>query len=271
MEVLKSTWRRFSDERGTTMAAAIGYRALFALAPLMLVAISVAGAIFGEDAAQGLLTSRLQQLLGNELATDLERLLTEARGATSAGLIGFVLLVWAGSGLFTEVQGSLNTLNEVSTKKLEGIGRAIRQRLLTLAAVFGCAIALALLVGSATLAAWLPAEWATGTVAFVTTAFIFFVAILVSFRFFTPYRPPWRVAAAGAIVTEVAMVIVGGLVGLFVGRGGGTSASGIAGSVVAILLVVYFLSAVYLLGAALTRELADAIPLSTRASVPVNL
>ena len=65
LEVLKSTWRRFSDERGTTMAAAIGYRALFALAPLMLVAISVAGAIFGEDAAQGLLTSRLQQLLGN--------------------------------------------------------------------------------------------------------------------------------------------------------------------------------------------------------------
>jgi membrane protein len=117
----------------------------------------------------------------------------------------------------------------------------------------------------------LPAEWATGTVAFITTASIFFVAILVSFRFFTPYRPPWRVAAAGAIATEVAMVIVGALVGLFVGRGGGTSASGIAGSVVAILLVVYFLSAVYLLGASLTRELADARPLSTRASVPVNL
>ena len=66
-------------------------------------------------------------------------------------------------------------------------------------------------------------------------------------------------------------MIVGALVGLFVGRGAGTSASGIAGSVVAILLVVYFLSAVYLLGASLTRELADALPLSARASVPVNL
>ena len=253
------------------MAAAIGYRAMFALAPLMLVAISVAGAIFGESAAQGLLTNRLQQLLGDELASDLERLLTEARGATTAGVIGFALLIWAGSGLFTEVQGSLNTINNVSPTKLEGIGRAIRQRLLTLVAVFACAIGLALLVGSATLAAWLPAEWATGTVAFVTTAVIFFVAIVLSFRFLTPFRPPWRVAALGAIVTEVAMVIVGALVGLFVGRGGGTSATGIAGSVVAILLVVYFLSAVYLLGASLTRELHDALPLAARASVPVNL
>ncbi len=252
------------------MAAAIGYRAVFALAPLMLVAISVAGAIFGESAAQGQLTSQLEQLLGNELATDLERLLAEASEATTAGVIGFGLLIWAGSGLFTEVQGALNTINDVEPKKLQGIGKAIRQRLLTLAAVLACAIGLALVVGSATLAAWLPAEWATGTVAFITTVLIFFVAIVLSFRFFTPYRPPWRVAAAGAAVTEVAMVIAGALVGLFVGRGSG-SATGIAGSVIAILLVVYFMSAVYLLGAVLTRKLADAHPLSARASVPVNL
>ena len=253
------------------MAAAIGYRAVFALAPLMLAAISVAGAIFGETAAQGLIADRLEQLLGNELATDLERLLSDARGSTTAGVIGFALLIWAGSGLFTEVQGALNTINGVSPTQLEGISRAIRRRLLTLGAVVACAVGLALLVGSATLAAWLPAEWATGTLAFATTVLIFFLGILISFRFFTPYRPPWRVAATGAIVTEVAMVIAAGLVGLFVGRGGGGSATGIAGSAVAILLVVYVLSAVYLLGAALTREMHDAMSISARASVPVDL
>lgn len=271
MQVLKSTWKRFSEERGTTLAAAIGYRAVFALAPLMLVALSVAGAIFGETAAQGLLANRLEQLLGNELAADLERLLSEARGSTTAGVIGFALLIWAGSGLFTEVQGALHAINGVSATQLEGIGRAIRRRLLTLVAVFACAIGLALLVGSATLAAWLPAEWATGTVAFATTVLIFFLAILISFRYFTPYRPPWRVAGAGAIITEVAMVIAAVLVGLFIGRGGGGTATGIAGSAVAILLVVYVLSAVYLLGAALTRQLHDAMPGSARASVPVDL
>jgi membrane protein len=253
------------------MAAAIGYRAVFALAPLMLAAISTAGAIFGETAAQGLIADRLEQLLGNELATDLERLLSDARGSTTAGVIGFALLIWAGSGLFTEVQGALNTINGVSPTQLEGISRAIRRRLLTLGAVVACAVGLALLVGSATLAAWLPAEWATGTVAFATTVLIFFLGILISFRFFTPYRPPWPVAATGAIVTEVAMVIAAGLVGLFVGRGGGGSATGIAGSAVAILLVVYVLSAVYLLGAALTREMHDAMSISARASVPVDL
>jgi membrane protein len=253
------------------MAAAIGYRAVFALAPLLLVAIAVAGALFGESASQGLLTEQLGQLMGERLAGDIEDILIQARDATTAGVIGFALLVWAGSGLFTEVQGSLNTINDVPPKKLQGIGQAIRQRLLTLAAVLAGGIGLVLLVGSATLAAWLPAEWASGTVAFIATVAIFFVGIVLSFRFFTPYRPPWRVVALGAIVTEVAMVIVGALVGLFVGREGAASASGIAGSVVAILLVVYFLAAVYLLGASLTRELADARPFAARASVPVDL
>lgn len=271
MKILKSTWRRFSEERGTTMAAAMGFRAVFALAPMMLVALSVAGAIFGESAAQGLLTSRLEQLLGEELAADLERLLANASGTTTAGIIGFGLLIWAGSGLFTEVQGALNTLNNVEPSKLEGIGKAIRQRLLTLGAVLASALGLAVLVGTATMAAWLPAAWATGTVAFVSTAAIFFVAIVLSFRFFTPYRPSWRIVALGAFVTEIAMVIAAALVGLFVGRGGGGSATGIAGSVVAILLVVYVLSSVYLLGAALTRELDASRPFATRSSVPVDL
>lgn len=254
MGVLKEAWERFSFEGGTTLAAAIGYRAVFALAPLLLVAIAVAGAIFGEQAAQGLLANRLTEFLGPDLAEYVEALLESAAGTTTAGAFGFLILIWAGSGLFNEVQGAMVRIYGVARADVSGWKRAIYQRLVTLASVLASALGLVVLVGVAAASAWIPDG--PGLIGPVAAAAVLLIGIVLSFRYFTPFRPSWRVAVGGGFITEVAMFGAGAVVGLFVARGGGGSATGIAGSAVAILLLVYVLAAVYLLGASLTRSLA---------------
>ena len=253
MGVLKKTWSRFSTARGTTLAAAVGYRAVFALAPLLLVALSVAGALFGDDASEGLLASQLAQFLGRDLAQSLEDLLAGAAETTTAGLIGFLILIWAGSGLFNEIQGSLVAIYGLAASDVGGWRRAIGQRLVTLAAVLASAVGFVLLVGSAALVALIPDVG--GPTGLAPTFLLLLGGIVLSFRFFTPYRPSWGVVLRGALITESAMIGAGLLVGAVVSRGAGGSVTGIAGSAVAVLLLVYVLAAVYMLGAAFTRTL----------------
>ncbi len=259
MGLLKKTWSRFSTARGTTLAAAVGYRSVFALAPLLLVAVAVAGALFGEDAGQGLLAVRLEQFLGPDLAQSIEDLLAGAAETSTAGLVGFLILIWAGSGLFNEIQGALVAIYRLAPSEVDGWRRALVQRLLTLVAVLASALGFVLLVGSAALVALIPEVG--GPAALAPNFLLLLGGIVLSFRFFTPYRPSWRVVIRGALTTELAMIAAGLLVGAVVSRGGGGSVTGIAGSAVAILLLVYVLAAVYLLGAAFTRTLdGDRIP-----------
>lgn len=256
MGLAKATWRRFSSHRGSTLAAAIGYRALFALAPLLLVGVSLADAIFGKEAAEGLLVERLASTVGVEIAEAIQQLLANASGTTAAGVVGLVLLVWAGSGLFAEAVGALNAIYGTERSRLAGVKAAVLQRLTTLAAVVGSALFLALLVGAATAAAWLPNESASEAVALGLSMLVLVGTIAIAFRYLTVVRIRWLAALLGAIPTAITIVTASYGVAIFVARGGG-GASGIAGSVVVVVLAVYIVANVLLLGASLTRELDE--------------
>lgn len=236
------------------MAAAIAYRALFALAPLLLVGVSLADLVFGEEAAEGLLVERLSATVGVEIAEAIQQLLNTASGTTTAGVVGIALLIWAGSGLFTEVVGALNAIYDTEPARLAGIKAGIFQKLTTVAAVFGFGLILAVLVGAATAAAWLSSKWAAEGVAIVAPMLVLVGTITIGFRYLTVYRIRWRAALMGAIPTALTVVAAAYGVAIFVARGGG-GASGIAGSIVVVVFAVYILGNVGLLGAALTREL----------------
>jgi membrane protein len=236
------------------MAAAIAYRALFALAPLLLVGVALADAIFGEEAAEGLLVDRLLATVGVEIAEAIQQILTSASGTTTAGVVGIAILIWAGSGLFTEVVGALNVIYGTERARLAGIKAGVLQKLTTLGAVLAVGVVLVALVGAATAAAWLPARWAADGVAIVASMLVLVATIAIGFRYLTVYRIRWRTALMGAMPTAITAVAAGYGVAIFVSRGGG-GASGIAGSVVAVVLAMYILANVGLLGAALTREL----------------
>lgn len=252
----KATWQRFSSRRGTTLAAAIAYRALFALAPLLLVGVSVADAVFGDEAAEGLLVDQLASTVGVEIAEAIQQILTNASGTTAAGLIGIALLLWAGSGLFSEAVGALNTIYGTESARLAGVKAAVLQRLTTLAAVLGSALFLAVLVGAATAAAWLPNEAAAEAVSLGLSMVVLVGTIAIAFRYLTVFRIKWTAAVLGAMPTAIMLIAASYGVAIFVARGGG-GASGIAGSVVVVVLAVYLVANVFLLGAALTRELDE--------------
>ena len=253
MKVLKATWDRFSTRRGTTLAAAISYRALFALAPLLVVGVAVAGAIFGDEAASGELAIQLGRVLGRDIALGVEDLIASARGSQAAGWIGVVVFVWAASGLFVEVQGALRVIYDIGAERMQGVANAIRRRLVTVGAVVASAFMLAILVGGATAASWLRAEWAARGFGWLASAAVLLSGLAMALRYLTIDRPPWRFVGLGAVFTGAGMLVAGWGVALFISRGGGGGASGIAGSLVAVLLAVYALSNVILFGAALTK------------------
>jgi membrane protein len=257
MGLAKATWDRFSSRRGSTMAAAIAYRALFALAPMLLVAVALADAIFGEEAAEGLLVGRLRATVGVEIAEAIQQILTSSSGTTTAGVVGIAVLIWAGSGLFTEVVGALNAIYGTEQARLAGIKAGVLQKLTTIAAVLGFGVIMVVLVGAATAAAWLPSRWAAEGVAIAASMLVLVGTIAIGFRYLTVYRIRWGAAVMGAMPTAITIVAAAYGVAIFVSRGGG-GASGIAGSIVAVVFAVYILANVGLLGAALTRELDGA-------------
>ena len=96
MDLIKAAWSRFSERKGTTFAAAIGYRAIFALAPLLVVVVSGAGRLFGEEASLGLLAGNLNRVLGADLAGVVQDMIVTARGQGGVGVVGFALLLLGG-------------------------------------------------------------------------------------------------------------------------------------------------------------------------------
>jgi membrane protein len=254
---LRQAWDRFNSRKGPTLAAAIAYRALFALAPLLLVAVSVAGAIFGDEAAQGLLAERLRSTLGTAVAEAVEDLVASSAGSSAAGILGFLLLIWTGSGLFAEVQGAFRAMFDVDSVPGSGIRSLVLSRLRTVAAVLVVALVLTVLVGAASAVAWLPSEAVAREAGWLVSAVVLVACIGVGFRYLTVARPPWKAVVVASSVTAAAAITAGWVVGVFVARSGTGDAPGIAGGVVAVLFAVYVLANVLLVGAALTKVLSE--------------
>ena len=180
--------------------------------------------------------------------------MVSASGSQAAGWIGVVVFIWAASGLFVEIQGALRVIYDIGAERMRGIANAVRYRLVTVAAVIASALMLAVLVAGATAAAWLRVEWAAR-----------------GFGWLDLGRRPAGRSGDGVSLSDdrspaleirgvwvpwppaAAILVAGWGVGLFIARGGGGGASGIAGSLVAVLLAVYVLSNVILFGAALTK------------------
>jgi uncharacterized BrkB/YihY/UPF0761 family membrane protein len=142
---------------------------------------------------------------------------------------------------------------DIGAERLQGFWSAVRRRLVTVAAVVASAFMLAITVAGATAAAWLRVEWAARGVGWLISAAVLVGGVALAFRYLTIERPPWRFVGLAAVATGAAMLVAGWGVGLFIARGGGGGASGVAGSLVAVLLAVYVLSNVVLFGAALTK------------------
>jgi membrane protein len=267
------------DDYAQSMGAALAYYTMFSVAPLLLIVISVAGLIFGVEAARGEIVGQLRGLMGTQGARAVQSLLESvSRPAESitAVIIGAILLLIGATSVFAELQDALDRIWRTPKREQGGIWQLLRARLLSFGMIMGIGFLLMVsLVVSAALAAlgrlWGPlfADWqllANGLnvlVSFVLTT-SFFALI---YKIMPRVKVDWADVWIGAVVTALLFTVGKFLIGFYIGRSGVTSGFGAAGSLAVVLVWVYYSAQVFLMGAEFTW--AYALTFGSRRERPV--
>lgn len=269
---------QWSRQRASSKAAALAMYMIFSLAPILILVIAVTGMFFGKDAAQAQLVDQLRDLMGDRGAEVIQIVLAsayESKGGWIAALLSIAVLMFSATTAFNELKQSLDELWDVDTSQQGSIRNLMQARL----RAFGLVVVLALfLLLSLTVSAALAALrsyygdlWSDSTFAavadFVSRAFSFSVVVAlfaVVFKLLPGSGVPWLHVIPGAVVTTGLFLIGKWGIGLYLGHGGVASAYGAAGSVVALLLWIYYSALIFFFGAVLTRQyalqVADATP-----------
>ncbi len=268
--VLREAVRGFIRHKDTRLGAALAFYTLLSLSPLLLIVLSIIGPIFGTDAAQGAISRQIEQLVGHEGARAVEAIVANAnhpaRGLIST-VVGVLVLLFGASGVIVELKDALNDIWETPPPPPEpafGLLSLAIDRLLAFTLI--CAIAFLLLV-SLFISAFLTsigdlvvgerydhAVWANLlniSLSFLLTTSLF----ALIFRRMPAQRTPWRFAILGAFITSLLFLLGKSLIGLYLGRAAVGSAFGAAGSLVVLLVWVYYSTQILLFGAEVTRVL----------------
>jgi len=253
------------DDYAPSMGAALAYYTVFSIAPLLLIAISVAGLAFGMDAARGEVVAQLQGLMGDSAARAIEAMVQSANkpgeGLMST-LVGTALLLVGATTVFAELQDALDRIWRAPGRtKPSGIWNLLRERLLSFGLILAIGfLILVSLVFSAAMAAlgrWLgPAFEGWEALAHVVDFVVSFALVSGLFALIYKLMPrvhvAWHDVWIGAVVTAALFTIGKLLIGVYIGKSGVTSVFGAAGSFAVLLLWVYFSAQIFLLGAEFT-------------------
>jgi len=267
--ILWTATKAWWDDDAIRLGASLAYYTLFALAPILLVATAVAGIVFGAEAARGQIVGQLDQLVGPDGARAVQSLLEGAshrRAGMLASVLGGITFIVAATGAFLELQAALNTIWRVRPNPRANVRGFVLDRLrsfgLVVAIGFLLMVSLAVTALLAAFNAWLaqrspsiPLAWNGVNVlasVVVTTALF---ALL--YRFLPDVRLRWRDVTTGAFVTAILFTIGQQLIGLYLGQSSVSSSYGAAGSVMILLLWVYYSCQILLFGAEFTRVYAQ--------------
>jgi len=267
--LIKETFSEWVADKAPRLGAALSYYTVFALAPVLLVVIAVAGLVLGPEAAQGKIVEQLSGLLGEDAASIVQTMLVNAnrRGTgVMATVIGIATLLVGATGVMVELQGALNTVWKVIPKPGQAVKLLIRSRLIGLGLVLSMGFLLLVsLVISAALAAvtnWLSdivPEWLVLGYLINYGISIFVIALFFAliFKVLPDAKVSWHDVWIGALVTSLLFHLGKFLIGLYLGQASVASAFGAAGSLAVLLVWVYYSAQIVLLGAEFTRSYAN--------------
>jgi membrane protein len=260
--LFKQTVSEFNSDKVPRLGAALAYYTIFSLAPLLLIAIAIAGLAFGKEAAQGQIFAQLRGVLGPLAAKAIEEMVKSAakpKSGAFATIFGIVTLIFGASGVFGQLKEALNTIWDVPPKESAGILGVIKDRFLSVAMVLGIGFLLlvSLVIDSAIAAL---GKYVGIGIVLQNLVAIGVVTVLFAmiFRFLPDLRIPWRDVWLGAGLTSVLFVIGKFALGLYFGRSAVGSSYGAAGSLVLVLLWVYYSAQILLFGAEFTQVYARA-------------
>ena len=264
-----AVWQR---QNGSRLAASLSFYTLLSLTPLLLIVVSIAGLVFGRQAAQSQLLWQIQQLVGSQGANAIQPLLQGARDTTQgvlATVLGLLTFLFGASGVLVELRNALNTIWEAPERNRPGlqmIAYLVRERLMT----FGLVLSIGfLLIVSLAMNAWIAAfgtfsaqhlkglegllQVGNSLVSFVVITGLF-AAI---YKILPDVRIEWEDVILGSFVTSLLFTAGKFLIGLYLGKATFASTYGAAASVVILIVWVYYSAQIFFFGAAFTKVFAN--------------
>lgn len=263
-QVLRQTAAEWAADRSPEIAAALAYYALFSIAPLLVLATAAAGLLYGKQAASGAVLTQVSKMVGPRVALVLQDILVAAsrpRAGLIASIVGVVTIIVGATGLFASVQSALDRVWKVEPRPGRGVSGVLHDRLPTFLLLLAVG---ALVVASLAASTWLgsvmrraPAG-ALGGVAAQGADFLLFVAVMtvlfaLVFKTLPDARIAWRDVWLGGAVTAALFAVGQLLIGLYLTFVSVGSLYGAAGSLIALLVWLYYSAQVFLFGAELTQ------------------
>lgn len=265
LQLMKQAGQAWLDDYAPSMGAALAYYTAFSLAPLLLIVISIAGLVFGADAARGEIFGQLRNTMGDSAAAGIESLLASvskpSEGIT-ATVIGVVVLLVGATTVFGELQDALDRIWRAPARASgSGLWQLLRARMLSFGMIFGIAfllmVSLVLGAGMAAFGRWWGGAFVGWEVlAQILNALASFALTAAVFAFIYKLMPrvkvEWHDVVVGALMTALLFTVGKTLIGLYIGKTGVASGFGAAGSIVIVLVWVYYSAQIFLMGAEFT-------------------
>lgn len=268
--LLGDTVAEWFKHKATRMAASLAFYSILSLAPLLVVVIAVAGLLFGQEAAQGQIVAQIQGLVGRDSAIAIQTMVENARQpgvGTVATVLGLLMLFFGATTVVAELRDALNTVWEVPVSEVSGLGNLfsiLRERFFSLTMVLGVGF---LLLISLVVNAWISAlgsyfagwlrELALQSVNSVLSLIVVAGLFAMIYKVMPDVHLEWRDVILGAAVTAVLFTAGKFAIGLYLGKSGLGSAYGAAGSLVIVLLWVYYSALIFFFGAEFTQVFAN--------------
>jgi membrane protein len=268
--LFKDSCSNWNDIDAPRLGAALAYYTILSMAPLLVLLVSIGGLIFGREAAEGQIVGQFQDAIGTQGAQAVQAVLKSAHTPAAgvfATIVGTIVLLFSASSVCSELRDSLNDVWGVRLQSVGGLGGMLRYRFFAFAMVLGIGILLFVsLVISALLAAagkfvnaMLPAPPIFLQLVDVAISLVLItVMFALIYKIVPDVRIDWRDVWIGAAVTSVLFTVGKLLIGLYLGKASVGSAYGAAGSLVVLLVWVYYSAQIFLFGAGLTRRFAAA-------------
>lgn len=267
-KLLAEAFKEWQEDQVSLLAAALAYYTVFSITPLLVIAIAIAGAVFGQDTAKGEILEQINNLVGEQGAQAIEMALANADQPEISGIasiISVIVLLVGASGVFAQLQSALNTVWNVKAKPNAGIWGFIRKRLLS----FGMVLVIGfLLLVSLILSAMLsgigklqidllPGFTLLWQLLNFAVSFGFISLLFALIYYYLPdVKIRWQDVWVGAIITALLFTFGKFLIGLYLGRGSLGSAYGAAGSLIVFLTWVFYSAQILLFGAEFTQVYA---------------
>jgi membrane protein len=270
--LLSETFSAWSAHEGPRLGAALSFYGVLSLAPLVILVVSIVALVFGESSAQAQIVAQVQGLIGKDGADVIQNMLKNARDpgpGVTGFLVSIVTVLFGASGVFTELRAALNKIWEVQPATAAGFMGMIKDRIFSFGMVLAIGFLLLVsLILSATLAAagkffggLLPLpEFALSAINFVVSFGGIVILFALIFRYVPETKIPWRSIWLGSAATALLFTVGKYLIGLYLGKAAVGSAYGAAGSIIVVIVWVYYSSMIFYFGAEFTRVITRSSP-----------